>query len=151
MTLALLHFSIFYGTAVPVYKSHLSELTVCMCKGVYHSVILAAWLKKKTKKTAHQGMIYITNGTNSFKRQSSLSILSHRLMCVAEVAQVTTPSNAGLRVRIGLTGHSALWQCMWSLLGRCCTGKVMSWKEWWEVPGSAVLLEQQVARGEVEK
>lgn len=41
--LALLHFSNFYGT-IPVYKSRISELIVCMCKGVYHSEILAAWL-----------------------------------------------------------------------------------------------------------
>lgn len=55
---------------------------VCMCKGVYHGVILAAWLKK-----AHQGMINITNGTNSFKCQSSLSILSYCLMEQAVLAK----------------------------------------------------------------
>lgn len=72
VTLALLQFSNFYGTAVVVYRS----VTVCMCQGVYHSVILAAWLKK-TQPNKHQGLINITNGTNLFECQSSLGILSH--------------------------------------------------------------------------
>lgn len=148
MASPLVRFSNFYGTEIPVYKSCVLELTLCMCKGVYQvwsgqllvkrkpsgpnsfhmsrlsrrpSLLVKPAVLVKNRVPPHQrGEIF--QGYALPRASSDTDFFySVSFWCAAEMTWVTPPPNAGSRERIGLMRQSDLWQQMRSLLGHFCT------------------------------